>query len=430
MVINTKIKIALIYSFTPSAWVSCQSIVENLSKAYHFSDRLDILDINYSSDMSSFEEVNEIEKIKYFNPDKIVFIDHLPHPVDFLNRYKVLISEEIPDCIFHVFGDFTLNLNNWLKVKDLLNGSNAQFVCASTKQTKMITELLDRSYLTTIEFPVREDIFYFDEDERNKKRLLLGWEESKIILYTGRLSRQKNILETISEFEKFLKENEKNKEIKLVFVGDFDELGEPYKDRSEWKEEYFHEVYNLYLNLDPDIKEQIEFYPFQDSSELYQWYSAADYLVNLSTHNDEDFGMSCAEALFCSLPVVITNWAGFSSFKKLNGNNSVKYIDVNLNNNSKDIEFEAFQKILNNISSSVSERSDSSFIRNELSTKNISEKIEKLLESNAYTMNTSELLREASVLEQKFFGEVFYNARDRKYRDIYFSLYEHYASNK
>ena len=430
MVKKNKYKIVLIYSFTPSAWVSCQSIVDNLSKAYHLSDRFDVLDINNSSDISSYEEVTEIERIKVFNPDKLVFIDHLPHPIDFLERYKALVSEELPECVFHVFGDFTLNLNNWLKVKNVLNGSNAQFVCASTKQTNMITELLSGSFLFTIEFPVREEIFFFDGVERNKKRLALGWDESKVILYTGRLSRQKNILEVLTEFNKFLKTNENVKNVKLIFIGEFDELGEPYKDRSEWKEEYFHEIYDFYLNLDDDIREQIKFYPFEDSKELFKWYSAADYLINLSSHNDEDFGMSCAEALFCSLPIIITDWAGFSSFKKLNGNNSVEYIDVELKSNHKNIQFDKFQNLLNSLSNNKLKRSDSSFIRNELSVSNISKKIELLFDTDSKPMCTTDLLLEAALLEENYHGEVFYNIRNREYRDIYFSLYKHYASSK
>jgi glycosyltransferase involved in cell wall biosynthesis len=424
-----KYKLVLAYSFTPSAWVSCQSIVENLRKSYHHSGVFEILDINIASDLNSYEELVEIEKIKDFNPDKLVFIDHLPHPIDFLEKYKVLISKELPDCIFHVFGDFTLNLNNWLSVKDILDGSNAQFVCASEKQTLMISELLNGSSLSTIEFPVLDEIFFFDEVERESKRRLLGWEGSIVLLYTGRLSRQKNILELLLEFSKFISSNADSGKMKLVFVGEFDELGEPFKDRSEWKEEYFHEVYDFYLNLDEDVRMQIEFYPFQDSKELFKWYSASDYLINLSSHNDEDFGMSCAEALFCSLPIIITNWAGFSSFKRLNGDRCVQYIDVELKENHKYIHFSKLQEILSSLSSDKKIlRSYSSFIRRELSVENISSKIELLVDTKSKKMCTTKILSEAALLETNYYGEVFYNTRERAYRDIYFYLYSHYAS--
>src|SRR5690606_31308639 len=37
--------------------------------------------------------------------------------------------------------------------------------------------------------------------------------------------------------------------------------------------------------------------------------------ISLSTHNDEDFGMSPAEAALCGLPLILSDWGGYSSFK-------------------------------------------------------------------------------------------------------------------
>lgn len=53
-----------------------------------------------------------------------------------------------------------------------------------------------------------------------------------------------------------------------------------------------------------------------DEEELLGVYHASDLFVSFSTFNDDDYGMSIAEALMCGLPALLTQWGGLPTFKK------------------------------------------------------------------------------------------------------------------
>ena len=48
--------------------------------------------------------------------------------------------------------------------------------------------------------------------------------------------------------------------------------------------------------------------------ELFELYNGSDCYISLSSHNDEDYGMSPAEALSTGLPCILSQWGGFISF--------------------------------------------------------------------------------------------------------------------
>ena len=86
-------KIAIIYSQTESLWISCKSIVKNLKVAYEHSFTSDeCMHFNYNPELSRCSAYSLAAKIVLFRPDKIVFLDHRPHPLNLIEFIKELID--------------------------------------------------------------------------------------------------------------------------------------------------------------------------------------------------------------------------------------------------------------------------------------------------------------------------------------------------
>ena len=84
------------------------------------------------------------------------------------------------------------------------------------------------------------------------------------------------------------------------------------------------------MSLLPDkIKSKIIFQPFAPLEDLKTIYNACDCFVSLSTYHDEDYGMSVIEALSCGLPLVLSDWAGYSGFQS-RAVDAIKYVDCKL----------------------------------------------------------------------------------------------------
>ena len=144
-------------------------------------------------------------------------------------------------------------------------------------------------------------------------------ENKKVILYAGRLSRQKNILSLLD-----LIESKKN--YNLLFCGDIDLLGTPHLPAKE--------APNISNSLIKEIgmrglTKKIEFRPFQSQIELQKIMQVCDYQVSLSAHYGEDFGYSIAQGLACGLKTILSDWGGHRNWKFLEQEKSVSYVDLN-----------------------------------------------------------------------------------------------------
>jgi glycosyltransferase involved in cell wall biosynthesis len=61
--------------------------------------------------------------------------------------------------------------------------------------------------------------------------------------------------------------------------------------------------------------------------------------VNLSVHNDEDYGMSVAEALCSGIPAILTDWGGLASFRLEQMPEASTYIPVQIGERNKLIDY-------------------------------------------------------------------------------------------
>lgn len=329
-----KLKLLVVYSQKNSDWESCKVISHGLKSAYerlakvfevHWLPLSTVFSETYHGSYKKVSEVYDLkEKLQKTKPDRLVFIDHLPHPLQLIEAFLKSDSDlELPPIDFHVYGDFTYYAAQWVALGKLLKRHPIRFICASKKQSSLITELInsglkESSLAHMVEplfFPVDSGKYFFDPTAKAKARKKWGIPiEDKVILYTGRLSLQKNILRLIREFVT-LSENTKQV-THLVFAGTFDDIGAGIFGISTPVGYYFSRVTEALKKIPEQIRNRIHFLGQIGSDELREAYCGADVFSSLSLYHDEDYGMSVAEAMSCGLPCLISDWGGFSSFVK------------------------------------------------------------------------------------------------------------------
>ncbi len=324
-------KIILITKETKSSWISCQLITSNLLKAYSRALENNNFEIvTVPETLNRYTAYSAIASIKLKKADLIVWLDHQPNPALFLQElyrhYKDISFDLRPKIIIHIFGDFILDCRQWDNCREALLNLPIHFVTASHKQQLLVESLFhsDQSIVSTRPFPVDESIFNFTNFEVNRlqvrDRLKLSPSE-KVLIYTGRISLQKNVDALIKLFEStqiFLEE-----EITLLIVGPWDDILIPYFGKRGVSGSYFHYYFKT---MKKTQCEKVYFLGNQSTDELMKLYHGADGFVSLSTYNDEDYGMAPAEALCSGLPCLLTDWAGYSSFA--NYSKSVSLVNV------------------------------------------------------------------------------------------------------
>ena len=296
-------------------WGSCKTISSNLVQSYMkaFGSNLEFFRFDTSFNLAdTWRLAGEIHD---YSPERIVFLDHLPHPLALLQAVKFNYGVEmLPDMVFHVYGDFTLYPAAWLTTGGVLKDARSLFICASEKQKRLVANLMamGTQMLEVVPFPVSEELFYLSADLRKAWRKKLGLEaKDKVFLYTGRMSIQKNISLLVEEFAQFAKSRP---DVQLILAGNFDDLGAPLFGWNPPLGEYELSIQNELKSLPANIRSRIKFTGSVKQDDLNGLYNAADAFISLSLHHDEDYGMSLAEALVTGLPLCVTEWGGYSSF--------------------------------------------------------------------------------------------------------------------
>lgn len=307
----TKLKTALIFIKEKSEWQSCNYILENLFEAYRKIDSIELLEIPLR-DSSKTECQNAGKIIGQNRCDKIVILDHRFRPFFFVHELlKLTHSFEL---IVHVYGDFFLNLAR-VKIFDLLIDKAAiKFIAASEAQANLVNLFIHKKedQSVVIPFPV-SNFYHYNEAKRSQLRLKNSLSEKIVLCYTGRLSLQKNVMALLPLF---IKIKTIFPEAVLYLAGDFDDIGIPYRgfDRPFLSMKLAFE--ESLAEVPSKLRKDIFYLGNLNPSELNDLYHLSDMYLSLSTHNDEDFGMSPAEAAVLGLPLFLTDWGGFKNFKK------------------------------------------------------------------------------------------------------------------
>lgn len=340
-------KIACLFSFRKSTWVSCQKIVFNLHKSYALDKNLEILNFNYSSESTPGDILLTVHKIYEEAPDAIIILDHKPHPIGILQTLLPLFTEKKPRIIFHVFGDFTLYYPQWDKLAPLLQGFQVDFLVASDRQKHLIDKYLVPPMSAVVcPFPVDKKEFSYQPALRDLQRKEWGLKNEDIaFVFTGRLSRQKRILTLLKAFAECLEKN-KIQNAHLFFYGLTDNIGDQFLGRWETEGEYFRQIHRLYKSFPEATQKKIHFMGSVPNKELKSVYQGADYLANLSVHNDEDYGMSVAEAQSSGLPAILTDWGGLAGFEHSEYPEATHYIPVRIGKEAKLIHYPSIVEAL------------------------------------------------------------------------------------
>lgn len=319
-------KLLLIKSQDESSWGSCKVISPNLHELYlqltnhqieWFSVPQEIIKSELASKHSSIEKLKN--KIIEWKPERIIFIDHLPVPSSVLGHLSLHMQlSKLPPLIFHIYGDFTYFASEWLFLNNELRDHQICFIVASDSQKRLVNFFLEdsKSSVHKLCFPVNEDDYFYSLKERNETReeLKLGRDDF-MILYSGRISLQKNVDTLI---RRFADEKAKNSNLKLYIAGAFDDVGADFLGYSTFHGYMFHKMQLLLQSLNPEIKNDIHFLGHQSKNNLRKLKAGADCFVSLSLYHDEDYGMSPAEALSTGLPSLLTDWGGYNSFANSN----------------------------------------------------------------------------------------------------------------
>ncbi len=337
-------KTILISRYEPSSWKSCQSIVANLKSAYtELFGADELIHLNVPSELNSYQAYKIIQQLNEHQPEVLIWIDHAPSPATFLaelNRFYQ--GERKPDLLIHLFGDFVIDCLKWKKVEKELKEWKVHFITASERQLRLVQQFVrTHDQVSCIPFPVDTSFFNSSdlESRRGKirSRFNVGSDE-KMFLYTGRVSFQKNIellIKSFASLEKLWKGK-----ATLWISGPLDDILLPYKGKHGLPGSFFT---HLFYNSDC-FNGQIRYLGNLSPEELKDFYSAADVFVSPSTYNDEDFGMSPAEALCMGLDCILSDWGGYTSFK--NYCDGVELVKVQMDEERPNVDGREWQKTL------------------------------------------------------------------------------------
>ena len=328
-------RFALITLAESEYWQSCHYATLGLKSAYFEAFDSSFIEYPLSKfcDPSYLREL--AEEIVSSNCGSVVFIDSSPlfgrllaalHQTGYAGAFR-----------FHVFGDVVRRSSEWLSYTPFLKGHVVEWVCASERQQRLVNSLLPvGSSLTWVcPFPVFQRDFAFSERLREEKLKQLGFQRDEfVILYTGRMTLQKNVIALLKAFA--LLPASLQKKARLVFAGDFDDLCAPFTGLHFSAGSFFSLWQKEFGDLPADTKKRIHILPGVSRKDLRSLYSAADLFVSLSLQHDEDFGMAPVEAATSGLPLVLTSWGGYANFSSRSS--FVKMIPVTLSEQGPSFE--------------------------------------------------------------------------------------------
>lgn len=401
-----------------SDWISCQSITNNLLSSYKKAfGQSELIELYLEQDFTKYDTWLLAKEIVDIDPDYIVFIDHKPHP-SILIQSLTRLSTKKYQYIFHIFGDFTLYTQEWLSLESILDKNPPIFITASLSQKQLLTKLINsNNSIFHIPFPIKTEVF---------SNSLIEKSDEVSFLYTGRISSQKNVDYLISTFD-FFQKNIFSK-CTLTIAGGFDDLGAPFIGKEILPGSFGPFIMNLIKKCQND---NIKYIGNKTATELNLLYNQSDYYISLSSHNDEDYGMSPAEALCCGLPCLLSQWGGFNSFKDFFPS-SVTLLPISKNKDrhlpDKKVLIKALSELCLSRPTQDLKTCLSKEASNILSIHSVSEKLKNLIAANTSKkfIGFTEELRKLASSHALHKESPFFRSPSSGYNQFFYELYSSY----
>lgn len=288
-------KIFVITNDQEHFWFSNNVIEDAVHEA--FKDQQDISWI-HTNEIILEKDLNLVDKYSKTHQTFIYFLsDHIDYPklVRQLQVYRDL------NYILPIYGNMTVEIERWLELNKILAGERVLFLAASHRSAQQLSLFIKGGEIVEIPYPISEMHFRTPTHNDHPE---IG------IIYAGRLTPQKNILGVMQTFN-LAKEIVPN--LKLHIAGNFHDISYP--------------LHGLALNLEAfkkDFYDQIEksnggiiYHGQLGQEELLDLNSTCDYTLSMSTHHDEDFGVSIAQGLAQGLIPIVSNWGGHPNYTRL-----------------------------------------------------------------------------------------------------------------
>lgn len=373
--------LGLVFSSKESDWKSCTRIVANILESYRlFLKDSDFKVYNFSNENEEYQNFKLATKLQSDGVSELIFIDHNPQPLELI-KYLSNLDIKLDKVTFHIFGDFTLFIKDWSATFSILKGVPIVLVVASKKQQALITSLVSSDATVVVcPFPLKTDHFFFDENLRiNERGAREISDDENLFIYTGRISFAKYSHKLLEIYANACKMTNRNS--RLIFAGSFDDIVNPVLGKYFQDGFYQQKFLETLRKLPEDIQKRIEFHPGLNDQELLSLYNAADVFLGPSLYNDEDYGMSPIEALFCGCDAVLTDWGGYHSFK-LEGTDTTTLVETSMTKMGVKYSHIGFVKgILKHMhavkSSTIRSKSSSQY-QSEFSIQSCSEKLKKI----------------------------------------------------
>jgi glycosyltransferase involved in cell wall biosynthesis len=214
------------------------------------------------------------------------------------------INRQIPYICF-MFGNLprgnTVMKNNYhlFRTTDVL-------LVNCTSDLEIANNFFENAQVRPIPFAFKESEFYpLDEGAIQTLRATLGFNsEDKILLYSGRITLEKNlhsVLRIFSVVQKIIPHT------RLIIAGECYDA--PFREFGAYSVSISRTLEKVIAKLGID-HDKVRFIGHKNSADLCGLYNIADLVINMTLHHDENFGLAQVEAMACGTPVIGTNWGG------------------------------------------------------------------------------------------------------------------------
>jgi glycosyltransferase involved in cell wall biosynthesis len=223
---------------------------------------------------------------------------------DLVLEVRQEINKQIPYCCFMLGfmprGNIVM-MNNYHLFR-----TNDVLLVNCTSDLKIANKFFENAQVRLLPFCFKEADFYpLDEASKQALRATLGFNsEDKILIYSGRITIEKNVhsvLRIFSVIQKLVPH------ARLIVAGTCRDV--PFFEFGAYPVNTGNTLEKIIAKLGID-QDKVRFIGHKEKTDLCGLYNIADVVINMTLHHDENFGLSQVEAMACGTPVIGANWGG------------------------------------------------------------------------------------------------------------------------